>query len=172
MKPDIPARVASILKGTTTPSLPLSRLHGALVAEVGPGVGTYAQLRSELARRADLFLILEPRDPLGEIRDWSGDARSEYEAALLDAGAAGGHRVALATEPPLPPAPFRVGPRSDPGCRQNASCDDPAMLHSIDASLVNLWGVASGDAALRADLAEAMAQAEQLRRVLSNAVTR
>jgi hypothetical protein len=170
MKPDIPARVASILKGATTPSLPLSRLHGALVAEVGPGVGTYAQLRTELARRADLFLILEPRDPLGELRDWSGDARSEYEAALLDAGGVAGHRIALAAEPPLPPAPFRMGP-SDPGYG-HASGDDPAMLHSIDASLVHLWGVTSGDAAIRADLAEAMSQADLLRRVLSAAVTR
>lgn len=169
MKPDIATCVASLLKASASPSLPLSRLHVALVSEVGPSVGTYAQLRSELARRSDLFLILEPHDPLGEIRDWSGRIRDEYEAALLDAG--GGPRVALAGVPPPPVPPIRP-PRNERMIGASRAAERHGMLHQLDASLVQLWGASGGDPVLRADLAEAMAQTEEIRRLLTSEAPR
>jgi hypothetical protein len=153
MHGDLSHRVLSLLARAPTPSLPLSRLHGALVAEAGDGVGTYAQLRSELARRSDLFVILESHDPLG-FAAWPGDARGEYEQALLGACGAPGTRVALAATPPPPPAPFEDP--ATPALALHALAATPAPLHQLDASLIHLWAVSGDDPVLRADLAEAM----------------
>ncbi len=163
MNGDLSNRVLSLLNSAPTPSLPLSRVHGALVAEAGDGVGTYAQLRHELARRSDLFVILDTHDALG-FAGWPGDARGEYEQALLRAGGAPRTRVALATTPTLPPPPFE-NPAA-PSHPAHPLPPIPAPLHQLDASLIHLWGVSGDDPVLRADLAEAMTRTDEIRQVL------
>lgn len=161
---DITDRVAALLRTAATPSVPLSRVHVALVAEVGPGLGSYAQLRNELARRSDLFLLLEPHSPLADAAAWSGGSRTEYEAALVDAGADGGLRVALA--PPRPPdRPTHIRVVSE---TRLLPAPGATTLNYVDASLVLLWGATPDDPVLRSELAEAVTQAEEIRRVLDS----
>lgn len=162
---DIPERVAALLRATEGGSLPLSRLHVALVAE-GSGPGSYMQLRNQLARRTDLFLLIEPRHPLAGDGVWPGDLRGEYETALAGAGVDGGTRVALAPRVREAAHPVVYVPPAhapDDWCED----DDPELLRRLDASLVSLWSAADNDSVLRAELAEAVSHLEEIRRFLS-----
>src|SRR5690606_13649264 len=60
MLSQIEQRVLRLLRNDPDPMVPLTRIHAALVAELGPRSGTYAQLHERLRRRPDLFLLLEP----------------------------------------------------------------------------------------------------------------
>lgn len=160
---DIPERVAALLRATEGGSLPLSRVHFALVAE-GSGPGSYTQLRSQLARRTDLFLLIEPRSPFAEGGGWPGDTRGEYEAAFAGAGLDSGTRVALAPRPRDPADPVVYVPATT--AELYAEEEDSQLLRRMDSSLVTLWGAAGSDAVLLAELGEAVSQVEQIRRVL------
>lgn len=168
MRTDITQRVVSYLDKAQTPTVPLSRVYSRLVAEVGPEAGSYGQLRSEVTRRSDLFLILEPRHPFNPGDDGVAEpGRLAYETALVEAGYDCSLRIALAAAPTPPPRPFQeVEPTVPAGVRGGARRTRAAPLDHVDASLVELWRATPDDPVLRADLAEALSQTEELRHAL------
>lgn len=141
---DIPDAVLRVLRDAGAPSLPLSRVHGRLLAELGPATGSYARLRGEIALRSDLFMLLEPEDPILD-----AELPVELRASYLDALGAGGGgepRVAL------------IGAYD--------AYDAPDALLQLDSSLIDLWRLAAQDPRLRAELTEALNRAEEIRRML------
>lgn len=149
-------RVLTLLRNDPDPMVPLTRIHAALVAELGPRTGTYAQLHERLRRRPDLFLLLEPLPVPWSTDGWSSDLQDEYRQALHEAGLDAGPRVALAApdveRPPLSPAAHPLAP----------------LLRALQESLVHLWSCAGDDPQLQAELIEALGQAEEIRRVLQD----
>lgn len=173
MRKDITDRVVSYLDTAQTPTVPLSRVYSRLVAEVGAEAGSYGQLRSEVARRSDLFLILEPRHPFSPGDDGAAEpGRLAYEAALVEAGHDCSLRIALAGAPTPPPRPFQdVDPTVAASEHAGPRRARAAPLDHVDASLVELWRATPDDPVLRADLAEALSQTEQLRNALVRGVS-
>lgn len=169
MRREIAERVVSYLDSAPTPTVPLSRVYSRLVAEVGRDAGSYGQLRSEVARRSDLFLVLEPRHPFSPGDDATAEpGRLAYETAVVESGHDCSLRIALADAPTLPPPPFR---ELDPTAAADVSGAGvralAAPLDHVDASLVELWRATPDDPVLRADLAEALSQTEELRAALT-----
>ena len=147
-------RALALLRRDTAGAVPVGTLHGALVAEAGHSFGTRTDLGAALSRRPDLFVLLEADNPLGPALAWPPHLRAEYEAALRAAGVDMEPRVALAEPHPPWPAP-------EPARAEHGS------LERIDASIINLWAQATGDARLRATLAIALRESEEIRRQLS-----
>jgi hypothetical protein len=147
MKPDLEGRAVDVLRAQPTHSLPLQRLHRTLVAEVGPMIGSPAQLAAEMRRRADLFVVIEPRDPLGETVSWPRELRAAYEDALRQAGVERDARIAL----------------------RETQDGAPDALVVADRTLVEMWRSAHGDERLCERIATALAQLDQARRSLQEA---
>lgn len=168
MRKDITRRVVSYLDSAPTPTVPLSRVYSRLVAEVGRDAGSYGQLRGEVARRSDLFLVLEPRHPFSPGDDGMAEpGRLAYETAVVEAGHDCSLRIALADAPTLPPQPFReLDPTAAAGVAGGAGALATPLDH-VDATLVELWRATPDDPVLRADLAEALSQTEELRTALA-----
>jgi hypothetical protein len=167
MTPDIAHRVSLMLRNVSAASLPLSRVHGMLAAEMGDACASYGQLRRELARRPDLFVLLEPHAALDEVA-WTRETRSAYESALEHAGVDRGMRVALASPPSA--AASRSGRAAVLDAPGPAAADGAAAaLHQMDTSLVQLWSVSAHDPVVRADIADAIAEMEAVRRTLDGA---
>jgi len=82
MYPVLEARASEILERYPARSLPLSRLHEILVAEIGPAAGTYHDLQASLRQSTARFLVMEPRDPLPAAQDWPAEIRSAYVEEL------------------------------------------------------------------------------------------
>jgi hypothetical protein len=155
MKEGVEARALALLRRDAAGAVPVRTLHGALVAEDGTSLGSHGELGAALGRRPDLFLLMEPSNPLGPARAWPPHLRAEYEAALRAAGVDMGPHVALAEA--RPPWPAR-----DP--------DTPVergSLDRIDASIIALWAKATGDARLRATIAIALRESEEIRKRVS-----
>ncbi len=156
MLSQIEQRVLTLLRNDPDPMVPLTRIHAALVAELGPRSGTYAQLHERLRRRPDLFLLLEPLPIPWSADSWSADIEDEYRQALHEAGLDAGPRVALAApDAELPPPPAAAHPAAP-------------VLRAVQESLVHLWSCAADDPQLQAELIEALGQAEEIRRVLQD----
>lgn len=167
MRTDITQRVVSYLDTAPTPTVPLSRVYTRLVAEVGADAGSYGQLRSEVARRSDLFLILEPRHPFSPGDDGVAEpGRLAYETALVEAGHDCNLRIALAAAPTPPPRPYQEVEPTVASSLRGTRLRRAAPLDHVDASLVELWRAMPDDPVLRADLAEALSQTEELRNAL------
>lgn len=156
MVSQIEQRVLALLRNDPDPMVPLTRIHAALVAELGHRCGTYAQLHERLRRRPDLFLLLEPLPMPWAAGGWPADLQDEYRHALREVGLDAGPRVALATQdadpPPLPAAAHPAAP----------------VLRTLQESLVHLWSCAADDPELQAELVEALGQAEEIRRFLQD----
>jgi hypothetical protein len=162
MNPEIERRAVALLRSEASRSLTLRQLHVALVADAGVRVGSYAQFRTEIARRNQLFVLVEPGDPLAAVDAWEDRQRAEYDAALAAAGIDLAARVLLA-ETLEPPGPFEdAGPDIDPPPVTGIA----PLLRRLDVSLVTLSSGPGDDPALRADLARAMAESEQIRAAL------
>jgi hypothetical protein len=153
MKEDVETRAAALLRREDAAAVPVQRLHRALVAEWGPRSGTYGELGTALRRRPDLFVLLEPADPLGTATAWSPELRAEYEAALREAGVDSGPRVALAEA--RPPWPAVAVTEDTP--------EDIGSIARMEASLVALWTAARGDGEIRARIADALRESEEIR---------
>jgi hypothetical protein len=191
----VETRVVEVLQREPAYTLPVRALHGALVAEMGRAPGTYGELRAALGRRPDLFVVMEPVDPLGETATWPADLRAEYHAALRAAGFDPEPRVALV---PLAPTAVRevhragwedtVPTRATPGFRRlerslgagRTSADPygsdpdrspaPGPLDAADASLVALWAGCKEPGPLYDTLATALSEIEELRRLLDQEI--
>jgi hypothetical protein len=106
--------------------------------------------------RPDLFVLLDPGSPLAHMPSWPAHVRAEYEVALRAAGVAMAPHIALAeAHPPWPSRDFE--PHS------------PTSLERMDASLLALWAKAAGDHRLRASIAVALRESEEIRRLVSEA---
>jgi hypothetical protein len=154
MMSEIEQRILTLLRSDPEPMVPLSRIHAALVAELGPRSGTYAQLRERIRRRPDLFLLIEPIPTPWSDDSWPAELRGEYERALREAGLDAGPRVAIAGVDDGPLGLATPAPGAAP------------VLRALQASLVQLWAAAAGDPQLQPELVEALGQAEEVRRVL------
>jgi hypothetical protein len=159
MAGDLEARVVALLGRDPEPTVPLSRLHRHLLAELGPGSITYAELYERLAQRPDLFLIFESREPAWSTAGWPVATRLEYQEALRDAGLEPGPRVALV----------------EPGAAETAGAPltgTERVLRRLSASLALLWAAAGDDARTRVEMAEATKLALAMRRAIAHAEAR
>lgn len=158
-------RILELLREAGGVSLPLRRLHGHLVAEAGPTVGTYARFAEEI-RSSRAFLVFEPEDPLGDGRDWPPGVRHAYETALAAAGVDRGPRLTLGV-PVTTPAD--VTPPSDqPHTASDARPAAPhdASIAALRASLLDIWETAGPDSSLRAAVATAFADCAEMPRLI------
>lgn len=162
MNSEIERRAVALLRSEASRSLPLRHLHVALVADAGASIGSYAHFRAEIAGRSELFLLVEPSDPLAAVEAWDPRQRDEYEAALNAAGIDLAARVVLAEAL----EPFGTAGDSIEDLDARGTIGIAPLLRRLDVSLVNLSYSLGDDAALRADLAQAMAEGEQIRAAL------
>lgn len=151
MQKEIERLTLALLRNGAGVAVPLSRLHRALVADAGPGVGSPGQLRERLRRRPDLFRLIEPAAPW-EVAPWSERARFEYEPALREVGLVAEPTVVLAT----------AAPATEP------ATDLEAFILRLDATLADLCG-AGDDPERRASYAEAASQLQGLREAVVRA---
>lgn len=136
----IEACALAVLRSSPEVAVPLSRLHGALVAETGAPIGPSGPLRERLRRRPDLFLIMEPRPGLWETDGWPSEVREEYRSALTKAG--------------LEPEP-RIVPRA-PGLDSGEEGSEATLLRQIGTSLIDLWDATPDDPETRALIEDAL----------------
>jgi hypothetical protein len=162
MNADIERRAVALLRSEASRSLPLRQLHVALVADAGVRIGSYAQFRTEIARRNEMFVLVEPGDPLAAVDGWEDRQRAEYEAALTAAGIDLNARVLLAETLESANPVDDEDPDTDPA----AATGIAPLLRRLDVSLVALSSGSADDPALRADLTRAMAESEQIRGAL------
>ena len=165
------ARLLDLLEREPTRAMPLDRLHGLLAAEVGAGAAGYSRLRRAVESRPDTFVLLEPATPFDV--GLTDEMRAAYTGAVEAARLAPAARVALAVRerpgsPDRPGGVRRAGCRTEDGDEDGIGCpaDARRALDRLDASLLVLWRAARGDAVLRAEVAAAITQADELRRRL------
>lgn len=96
MDGEIERAAAQVLNRCSAPSLSLRQLHAMVVAEIGGNAGSYARFADTLRRRRDLFVIVEPDDPLACAPAWPPPMLDEYRQALANAGLDAEPIVALA----------------------------------------------------------------------------
>lgn len=142
-------RLIRILRDSPLPSVAVRDLLTALTAEPGPAIASASRLMEELRTRDEVFVVLEPENPLGDPLGWPPDVRSQYERQLEAAGLAAGPRVALAPRGRVGTAAFvrEAGPAGQGPADPTA---DP-----IRDSLVEIWEAS----AHRPDLRRAVAAA-------------
>jgi hypothetical protein len=151
-------RLQELLRNARGAALPLRRLHGHLVAEAGPAVGTYARFAQEV-RSSRAFILFEPEDPLGDTRYWPPALRHTYEKALSAAGVERGPRLALAAPPaPLPGADLPSGAART----RTMAAPGETSIAAMRASLLDVWETAGHDAGLREAVATAFADCAEL----------
>ncbi len=137
-----------VLRSEAALTIPLSRLHRALVAEAGAAAGTYGQLRERLRRSPDRYELVEPPGLPWSVDGWPEATRHAYQAELHRVGVVAEPRVVLrGTSPP----PSEVGAGLSP------------VLRRLDATLLELWSAVDARSADRARVAEAMARVDELR---------
>lgn len=153
MEPFIEQRLIQLLRDSTAPAVPLRDLHGALAAESGPAAGSYARLEESLRRRGDVFVVLETADPLGDGSGWPAGTRSEYERELAAAGVDTSPSVSLVDPEPDPEDAWPAPAGSDP-------LDAP--LRALRDSLLRIWQLSDGNAALRGTIAAAFSGCRDL----------
>ena len=159
MRKGMEDRAIALLRREAAGTMPVRALHGALQNEDGPAIATRGELGAVLRRRSDLVLLLEASNPLGPTPAWPPHLRAEYESALRAAGVDMEPRVALAEA-------HSPWPARDP---EPAS---PGSLERIDASLIALWARATGDPRLRAVIAVALRESEEIRQRVADIETR
>lgn len=146
----IEACALALLRADPEVAVPLSRLHGALLAEAGPAVGPSGPLQERLRQRPDLFILLEPRAAPWETEEWPERIRQEYRAAIQEAG--------------LTPEP-RVVPRA-PELPTAEEDEIEPLLRQINASLIDLWDATEEDPDIRIQIADALGAHPTLRGAL------
>ncbi|HEX6938012.1 MAG TPA: hypothetical protein VF158_01275 [Longimicrobiales bacterium] len=145
-----------VLDADAALTLPLSRLHRALVAEAGPSVGTYGQLRDRLRRSPDRFTLVEPPALPWDAEAWPEEARRSYRDGLRRVGVVAEPRVVL-REPGSPAGGGGAGLVT--------------LFRRADAALIELWAAVSGDPEARAPVVEAMTRVDDLRAAASQIPT-
>ncbi len=165
MHMDVERAAIRVLTEHAAPSLSLRELHALVVAEVGPGTGTYARFRDDIGRRRDVFAVVVPADPLVEATRWPVPVQAEYRRALHAAGLDAEPRVLL----------VRARAQRRPGTGFRAVDTDvghvaprPALLGQLGSSLLELLERAGTDASLAALVGAAMADATGLPRALDS----
>lgn len=148
----IEACALALLRADPDIAVPISRLHHALLREVGPQAGSEFPLHERLRKRPDLFLLLEPRPAPWTAEDWPEHTRQQYRDALRAAG----------LEPET-----RITPRS-PGSNSTDDVGLEGILRQLNCSLVDLWDATDDDTDLRSQVADALDQSDLIRHALDN----
>lgn len=86
MEGEIERAAAAVLNRCSAPSVSMRHLHSLVVAEIGPGAGSYARFVEALRRRRDMFVVVDPDDPLADDPSWPQPLLDEYRQALSSAG--------------------------------------------------------------------------------------
>jgi len=142
----IEACALALLHAEDDVAVPISRLHHALLRELGPATAA-APLHERLRNRPDLFLLLEPRTTIWNTEEWPEETRQEYRAVLQEAG--------LVPEP-------RIAPRH-PGTNGSDVTGLAVVLRHLHSSLIDLWQATDDDAELRDQIADAFSQSDLIR---------
>ncbi|HEX7120012.1 MAG TPA: hypothetical protein VF212_14560 [Longimicrobiales bacterium] len=145
-----------VLRADAALTVPLSRLHRALVAEAGPSAGTYGQLHDRLRRSPERFALIESPPLPWDAAPWPDDERRSYLDALYRVGVVAEPRVLLRDG-------GAVAAGGAPGPAADAGPGVAPVLRSADASLVALWSAIGADPADHAPVAEAMVRVDELR---------
>jgi hypothetical protein len=147
----IEARLADLLRAGDQLAVPLSTLHRALAEETdGPRISGRL-LRECIARRPDLFRLIEPRSTPWNTSHWPAGDREAYDAALKLAGLVPEPAVALAAPRPTP------DDEAPPATR---------LVRRLDATLLELWGDGSAEVTESEAFTEAMLEAQSLRAMI------
>jgi len=147
MKLDALLRAAQILRSQPACAMPLVKLHARLAQELGPDLGSYADLYSQLKNRPQSFLIIDSPRLLPDTGGWPRHVREAYDVALQGAGLGACVRVAL-TELP------NEGRDGDP-------------LAFAGATVGELWAAADKDPTLLAFVTRAAQQLQEICAVMS-----
>lgn len=120
---DLETRAAELIRAAGQLAVPLTALHRELADEYGEALGSVRLLRERLARRRDLFRVIEAGAPPWDTRTWSEADRERYATALREAGLVAQTLVAT------------LDPRAGP------SADEPLagqLTRRLDAALIQL----------------------------------
>lgn len=148
MKLDALLRAAQILRSQPAYAMPLVKLHARLVEELGPDLGSYADVYQQLKNRPQSFLVIDSPKLLPDNTAWPRQVREAYDVALDGAGLGAYVRVAL-TELP-------------------AETGQEDALAVAGATLGDLWTVFAKDATLRELITRAAQQLEEISALLSS----
>lgn len=152
---EIERAAAEVLNRCSVPSVSMRQLHAMVVAEIGQGAGSYARFTDALRRRRDLFVIVEPDDPLACTPAWPTPLLNEYRQALASAGLDAEPIVALAGSGMVRAARLESEP-------------DDSVMASLGHSLADLMNAAGPD---DVDLERAIAHAVVHSHSMARAIT-
>lgn len=148
MKIDAILRAAQILRAQPTFAMPLGELHSRMLAELGRDAGSYAEFCALLKKRPASFIIIDSPRLADADSAWPRQVRERYRSALAETDLGVFARVALAELP-------------------GASVED--VLAMAGRTINGLWQATSDDPILRAALARASYQLDELSAQLADA---
>jgi hypothetical protein len=155
MEGQIERTAADVLNRSSVPSVSMRQLHALVVAEIGDGAGSYARFTDALRRRRDVFLVVDPDDPLAEGPSWPPAVLDEYRQALATAGLAAEPVVALARSS-VPASVLGIAP-------------DASVMATLGQSLADLIDVVKQDTHLERAVAHALVHSHTLARAITAA---
>jgi hypothetical protein len=158
METEIEYCVIRLLREAGSASVPLRNLHGRLLAEAGPAVGSYARFAEEL-RRSQRLVVLESEPPLGDGALWPAGVRAEYEAQLAAAGIERGPFVALQLQDAHSPEDDLDDLR---GVAPGAAAGPDAVLARLHHSLVEALDRVRDQSSMRQAITAALADCAEL----------
>lgn len=148
MKLDALLSAARILRSQPGCSMPLVKVHARLTEELGPGVGSYAELYQQLKNRPQSFLVIDSPRLLPDTTGWPPHVREAYGAALDNAGLGACVRVALTESLP--------------------ETDHDDALALAGATLSDLWNASARDPIMRDIVTRAAQQLEEINAALAD----
>jgi hypothetical protein len=156
MDAEIESAAARVLRACSTPSVSMRRLHALVVAEIGPEAGSYVRFKDAVRRRRDLFVVVDPDDPLGDGQPWPPSLLAEYRQALSAAG--------FDAEPVVVLTGTAVT-----GVSLLDDEPEDSVMGRLSRSLVDLLGPARRDPALERAIAQAVLQSDTMARAVTAA---
>jgi len=154
MESEIERAAAQVLNRCSDPSVSMRQLHALVVAEIGAGAGSYARFTDTLRRRRDLFVVVDPDDPLSEGPAWPPPLLDEYRQALAEAGLEAEPVVALAKSAALPAMALAVE-------------RDASVMATMGQSLADLLDSAKHDTELERAIAHAVMHSHTMARAIT-----
>jgi hypothetical protein len=154
MESEIERTAAQVLNRCSAPSVSMRQLHALVVAEIGAGAGSYARFTDTLRRRRDLFVVVDPDDPLSEGPAWPPPLLDEYRQALAEAGLEAEPVVALAKSAAMPA--LALGAPSD-----------ASVMATLGQSLADLLDSAKHDGELERAVAHAVMHSHTMARAIT-----
>jgi hypothetical protein len=166
MDTDVEYRIVQLLRDAHSPTVSLRALHGQLVAEAGPAVGSYARFADEI-RRSQRLMVFEAQNILGEVAIWPAGLRSEYEAQLSAMGLDSSPLVTLLRSRPDSDLDLDISKASADGRADGAAAGYEPALGKLYDSLIDALQRAADHASMRQAITEALTECLELPRLLS-----